>query len=67
MVYEWYLDILTNEDLIVGHIDDSTPLLNRIWSKEPVGEGEYLGSIQLKFSYRESPQKNAVRLTHETP
>lgn len=40
--YSWYLDILRNEDPVFGHIDDSTPHLNRLFCHEPVGEGEYL-------------------------
>ncbi|MDH3716181.1 MAG: hypothetical protein OET44_20310 [Gammaproteobacteria bacterium] len=42
--YRWYLDILRNEDPVFGHVDDSTPHMNRIWCNEPVGEGEYFGA-----------------------
>ena len=40
--YNWYLDILRNEDPVFGHLDDATPHMNRIFCNEPVGEGEYL-------------------------
>ena len=42
--YTLYLDLLRNERPIFAVVDDSNPLLNRIWCGEPVGEAEYWSS-----------------------